>query len=237
MPLAKREYKMRRRSLGNVRAPIQFVSRHFFYHHHAFKVLKESEWKTHRVERVSWRKTSKSGSDKNDRRSPRKNPGNSKDQFPRGDSTNLPNTSSQNNTPYNEASWSYDQTAATQNSAYSKYQAVSLSGLPSARVWPGRETVPSQTRLDHDLLGLSQELRMVTYSAYSPSIYLAKSLECPYHRTVHQIHRTGLGEEGSGYGRSGLDRFLFEAPSEQGTVYCGEKALHRADGCCCLGLP
>jgi len=129
-----------------------------------------------------------------------------------------------NKTSHQPIPWSYDQTAATHNSAHSQYQARSLSGLPSAKIWPDDSTVPSRSKLDYDLLGLNHDVWSLSNSASK------SSLECPYHRTLDQ---GGLTEDCSGYGLAGLDRFLVEGRSAQGVVYFGGDILHRAVGTCC----
>ena len=154
-----------------------------------------------------------------------------KGHLPQGNSTKVSNASPQNNSAYQQVSWSSDQTAATHNSAHSQYQAGSLPGLPSAKSWPNGATIPSQTKLDHDLLGLNLDPLTGEYTGYAATRYSSQSSECPCHRTVHQVN---FGMESSGNGLGGLDRFLVEAPSEQGLVYFGEGILRRAYTCCCL---
>ena len=137
----------------------------------------------------------------------------------------------QHNSSHQQTSWSYDQTATTHNSIHSQYQAGSLPGLPSARVWPDSATIPSQKKLDHDLLGLNQNTAMVDYSAYPASKYSMQNRDCPYHRP---LYRQDFIEETSGRGLGGLDRFLAEAPSFQGAMYFGDNVSYRASPCCCL---
>ena len=139
----------------------------------------------------------------------------------------LSNTSPQIDSSYQQVSWGYDQTAATHDSAPSQYQAGSVSGLPSARDWPDGNTVPSQTRLDYDLLGLSQSPLTAQYVANTTIKYTSQSFECPYHQTVHEA---SFAEQRSGYGLGGLDRFLDEDRSEQGAVYFGGD-IWRRPGC------
>ncbi|KAH8799961.1 hypothetical protein F5882DRAFT_177120 [Hyaloscypha sp. PMI_1271] len=161
-----------------------------------------------------------------------KSSGHRKEHSPQGNSTKLPTTSPQNNSIDQKASWSYDHTAATHNSAHSQYQAGSLTGLPLARTWPDSATVPSQRRLDHDLLGLKQNTTTVDSLVYPASAYPNQGLECPYHRTVH---REDFAEEVSGYGLAGIDRFLAEAQSSAGAVYFGDGVIYQASPCCCFG--
>ena len=165
--------------------------------------------------------------------SPKKNSGHRKDQPAQGNSMKLSNTSPQIDSSYQKVSWSYDQTAATHDSAPSQYQAGSVSGLPSARVWPDGTTVPSQTRLDYDLLGLNQSPLTAQYIANTTTKYSSQGFNCPYHQTVHEAN---LAEQRSGYGMGGLDRFLGEARSEQGAVYFGEDIWRGSGACCCLGM-
>lgn len=134
---------------------------------------------------------------------------------------------------YQQVSRGYDQTAATHDSAGVQYEAGSVSGLPSARVWPDGNTIPSQTRLDYDLLGLSQRPLTAQYVANTTTKYTSQSFECPYHQTVHEAN---FAEQRSEYGLGGLDRFLGEARSEQGAVYFGDDIWRGPGVCCCLGM-
>jgi hypothetical protein len=145
----------------------------------------------------------------------------------------LSNTSPQIDSSYQQVYWGYEQTAATHDSASSQYQAGSVSGLPPARVWPDGTTVPSQTRLDYDLLGLSQSPLTAQYVANTTTNYISQSFECPYHQTMHEAN---FAEQRSEYGLGGLDRFLGEARSEQGAVYFGQDIWRGPGVCCCLGI-
>jgi hypothetical protein len=128
---------------------------------------------------------------------------------------------------------SHAQTAATLVSGHSEYQAGAVSGLPSARSWPSGATIPCQTRLDYDLLGLNQNLHAADYSPYTTTAYSGRSLQCPHHQSCQPDLAGGSSAPGLG----GIDRFIAETPSEHGTVYFREDVLHRvSDGYCyCLG--
>ncbi len=162
-----------------------------------------------------------------------KSSGHHKDQPAQGNSMKLSKTSPQIDSSYRQVSWGYDQTAATHDSASSQYQAGSVSGLPPARVWPDGATVPSQKRLDYDLLGLSQSPLTTQYVSNTTTRYISQNLECPYHQTMHEAN---CAEQRSENGLGSLDRFLGEAQSEQGAVYFGENIWSETGVCCCWGM-
>jgi hypothetical protein len=118
------------------------------------------------------------------------------------------------------SSTSYAQTPA----AYSQYQTICLSELPSPRSWPSENTIPSQEQMDYDLLGLSYQIPSC------PQYFVLAS--CPYHETS-----LSSVAEASQVGRdlTVMDRWMSEDGSESGAMFLREDTGRKSidSGCSC----
>ncbi len=102
--------------------------------------------------------------------------------------------------------------------------------MPSATSWPNSTTVPCQARLDHDLLGLNYHALRDDCLAHTTADSLEQNVECPHDQTALQAEFAGHLARGL----SGIDRFIAEAPTEQGAVYFRGDGLHQNRVCYCL---